>query len=647
MDYEISSYTLSSALGEIENLNEIEEDIQEVRISTRKEFLQKRRDTTFERELNEVLKYLKNLKMLIINNSSKDEKDKFDIDINSGISKQLETLRLKGINLGTADLDRFFREHPYINNLALNDCNISNIDFLKSVPDGVTGISLGKNPISAEFADDILRLRQERFKILDIRGCEEVLAEFEKRGFEFSELLTEHRGKLDGNQFYEAFQKALSSKEYSVRDMQQLSQYIDFFSEKRMQEQRTVHIDSLEEYDEQYIESINLFGSGENVTVVVTPKIAEQLKGKISKDINVQIAIKNASELSVEQLEELQKSYNLKDIKVDDPNQSLNRQQTTPYDIETYKRCRETIDSLLDGIDLSENPNDVNRDKRIYGEVIKRLANHMSYDYESLKLEDKEEEDIIEQINQEIDAEEGLNAFQKSYKRIALLQKYRMERVSEVSKNCRNMQGGLLNNTCVCAGYAEIVRNVFSCCGIEARYIWGYNTINRESCSHAWNQIKLDGKWYNMDLTWDRDRIVKGEETKYSLQSDKDFNTQKHPYYAEECKQEKCSETLPVNEVTQIIYGQTPKQELQDSNIEQRTSETPEIKYYLPGKVREETGLVANIPDEHKKKGLLKEIESTITETDIGKSYGILSKTKAERENRVASVEMEDTYENR
>ena len=227
MDYEISSYTLSSALGEIENLNEIEEDIEEVKISTRKEFLQKRRDTTFERELNEVLRYLEKLKILIINNRSKDENDKFDIDINSGISEQLETLRLKGINLGTVDLDRFFREHPYINNLALNDCNISNIDFLKSVPDSVTGMSLGKNPIPAEFADDILRLRQERFKILDIRGCEEVLAEFEKRGFEFSEFLTEHRGKLDGNQFYEAFQKALSSKEYSVRDMQQLSQYID------------------------------------------------------------------------------------------------------------------------------------------------------------------------------------------------------------------------------------------------------------------------------------------------------------------------------------------------------------------------------------------------------------------------------------
>lgn len=561
MDYKINSYTLSSALSNIENLNEIKEDIDEVEISTQKEFLQKIEDTTFERELNVVLRYLEKLKTLIINNSSKDENDKLDIDINSGISEQLEILHLEGINLETVDLDRFFREHPYISNLALNDCNISNIDFLKSVPDSVIGMSLGRNPIPAEFADDILKLRQERFKKLNIRGCEEVLAEFEKRGFKFSEFLTEHRGKLSGNQFYEAFQKALSSKEFTVRDMQQLSQYIDFFSEKRIQAQRTVHIDSLEEYDEQYIESINLFGRGENVTVVLTPKIAEQLMGKISKDINVQIAIKNASELSVEQLEKLQKNYNLKNIKVNDPNQSLNRFQRTPYDIETYKRCRETIDSLLTGIDLSKKTNDANRDKRIFGEVIKRLANHMSHDYESLKLEDKEKRDIIEQINQELEAKKGLNDFDKKHRGKVLLQKYRMN--SEVSKKCRNMQGGLLNNTCICAGYAEIVRNVFSCCGIDARYVWGYNTIDRARCTHAWNQIKLDGQWYNMDLTLDRDRIVKGEKPRYLLQSDKDFNTQKHPYYAEECKQEKCNKTLPINEVTQIIYGQTAKQEVQ------------------------------------------------------------------------------------
>lgn len=41
MDYKISSYTLSSTLGGIDSLNEIEEDIEEVRIATRKDFLQK------------------------------------------------------------------------------------------------------------------------------------------------------------------------------------------------------------------------------------------------------------------------------------------------------------------------------------------------------------------------------------------------------------------------------------------------------------------------------------------------------------------------------------------------------------------------------------------------------------------------------
>lgn len=41
MDYKISSYTLSSTLGGIDSLNEIEEDIEEVRIATREDFLQK------------------------------------------------------------------------------------------------------------------------------------------------------------------------------------------------------------------------------------------------------------------------------------------------------------------------------------------------------------------------------------------------------------------------------------------------------------------------------------------------------------------------------------------------------------------------------------------------------------------------------
>ena len=176
-----------------------------------------------------------------------------------------------------------------------------------------------------------------------------------------------------------------------------------------------------------------------------------------------QLLIKNASELSVEQLDELNEVFSLSSIKVDDPEQSLSKQQTIPYDIDTYRKCRSTIDELLQGIDLNIDAPD--RDKKIFGEVIKRLADHMSYDYASLKKEKLEEQQAIEEINKQLD-EEGIKGFQKQIAAMTRLNAMRDERDSRTSVVCRNMEGGLINNTCVCAGYAEIVRNVFACCGM-------------------------------------------------------------------------------------------------------------------------------------------------------------------------------------
>ena len=192
---------------------------------------------------------------------------------------------------------------------------------------------------------------------------------------------------------------------------------------------------------------------------------------------------------------------------------NLDYHQTVPYKVRDYIKCRTAIDELLDGIDLSENLNEPDREKRIFGEVIKRLAEKISYDYDS-----------YEKIMKEI----------------------------PVSDDCANMVGGLLNNTCICSGYAEIVRNVFSCCGIQVRYISGDN-INPKKRGHAWNQIKLDGVWYNIDLTWDRDRIVAGEMPLYLLKSDRDFENH-NEYNIEDCKKEQCNETVSYEDMKRYLY---------------------------------------------------------------------------------------------
>jgi hypothetical protein len=82
---------------------------------------------------------------------------------------------------------------------------------------------------------------------------------------------------------------------------------------------------------------------------------------------------------------------------------------------------------------------------------------------------------------------------------------------------CRNLEGGILDKTCVCEGYAEILRNALALKGIEALYIAGFNPIKK--AAHAWNQVKIGGHWYNTDLTHSirTNRIISREKEGYPI----------------------------------------------------------------------------------------------------------------------------------
>lgn len=56
----------------------------------------------------------------------------------------------------------------------------------------------------------------------------------------------------------------------------------------------------------------------------------------------------------------------------------------------------------------------------------------------------------------------------------------------------------IIDGLAVCEGYAVIFNRFMQLAGIESRMILGYSY--RES--HAWNQVKLGGQWYNIDVTW-------------------------------------------------------------------------------------------------------------------------------------------------
>lgn len=80
----------------------------------------------------------------------------------------------------------------------------------------------------------------------------------------------------------------------------------------------------------------------------------------------------------------------------------------------------------------------------------------------------------------------------------------------------------LVNKTAVCEGYALAAYRLFTDAGLETRIITGTGNGER----HAWNIVKVNGKWYHIDLTWDDPVSASGKQIlryTYFLKSDRDF----------------------------------------------------------------------------------------------------------------------------
>lgn len=79
----------------------------------------------------------------------------------------------------------------------------------------------------------------------------------------------------------------------------------------------------------------------------------------------------------------------------------------------------------------------------------------------------------------------------------------------------------------VCQGYALCFLEMATYVGLEATFVGGTanNGTGSGNQSHAWNQVKIDGTWYNVDVTWDDPTGADTPGYTYFLVSDASFNT--------------------------------------------------------------------------------------------------------------------------
>lgn len=83
-------------------------------------------------------------------------------------------------------------------------------------------------------------------------------------------------------------------------------------------------------------------------------------------------------------------------------------------------------------------------------------------------------------------------------------------------KHSHDAVGALVEKKAVCQGYAMAFMMIAKDNGLQVKMVMNGNH------SHAWNVVKVGGKWYNVDVTWD-DMGSKAS-TKYLLVSDSKMN---------------------------------------------------------------------------------------------------------------------------
>ena len=277
-----------------------------------------------------------------------------------------------------------------------------------------------------------------------------------------------------------------------------------------------------------------------DLTITARPEDLPILKECNNIKLPLTLIIKNANELN---LDRLQENKCISAIQISD-GMNTEKPQEYPYSREEYTKVREEIDKIISQVKLPEE-SDPDREKKIFSDIYKILGKKIEYDNYAI-------------------SEEGTKD-------------------DKLQITCRNLLGGLLENKCVCAGYADILRNVLACTGIYSEFIGAMPDFEngipynfKDPSGHAWNLVKLDGKKYWTDLTWDANNIKSDRyPLNYFLKSTKEFGHNTFKKRIEDQIQDPCLESITDDEQIMLFTGKM----LEDKDTTIQKQENKNIGY--------------------------------------------------------------------
>lgn len=138
---------------------------------------------------------------------------------------------------------------------------------------------------------------------------------------------------------------------------------------------------------------------------------------------------------------------------------------------------------------------------------------HVSVDY----ITTKAQETYINNTLQ-IDIDAIINDNMSEYDKVKAISKYICDKYEyDNTLKSDNSYSGLTTGRTTCNGYSMTACKMFSMAGIENKIVLG----RLMGIPHAWNEVRINGNWYNIDIT-SNDSL---ESDKYFLKSDDALKT--------------------------------------------------------------------------------------------------------------------------
>ena len=203
------------------------------------------------------------------------------------------------------------------------------------------------------------------------------------------------------------------------------------------------------------------------------------------------------------------------------PKENIDMEMHTLYSIEDFKKIRKNIKFLLEDVE----PNNGENELKVFMQIYIMLAKIISYDEEAANNKDN----------------------------------------FELKYTSRNLVGGILKEKCLCSGYAEILRNFLACRNIKCKII--------HAKGHTYNQVKINNKWYYVDLTNDVDNIINGVNLEWCLKGKESFKDMEEEMHIDLPYQiiEKAEEDYPEDEIEEIYREMLMEQEESEKMNDEQT----------------------------------------------------------------------------